>query len=313
MLFSFACCATSEPCKSDTIIIDGKTLVIERVVEYREPGSDSIPEPKDPKKDRVRTPSYWRFEALAGTSLFQEQGVDLQYQTLNSFVGKPGTIRPGGGVNILKGWQIAEDYEVEIGVGMSLSSLRNQHFAESQLDDSLWRFQSLESGQLDQILRYDFGFGSELDTLALELQASNFTQLTVEIPIRFGYTWNLDRRQQSLLAVKGGASLLLSQDLNGGPIVLLNEEGDYLYVSDLEITAPSTRVSALLMLEYRMRMGYQLPTWASFGVYFSPVLSPEFNDNDFVNYHSMRFGFVASLNIFSKANRNKTAQFASGK
>lgn len=298
-------------CVSDTIIIDGKTVVVERVVEYEKPVvDDGDDEPKKPKKD-IRHTSYFGGGIGPSMLLVNREVPNSEYQTLNQFIGCEGNARVGVRANGVFGWKWKK-FGVEIAPSLDLEWYKNQYFAESELDDSLYQFSSTENCVLNQITRHDLLIGVEFYDVEADLHRGPLFMMNLHLPINGVYYHRLNRTKH--LEFRAGVGPYWTLNLKGGPIVLLNEVAkieneqvlfEYVSASDLK---SRMAVKSIISVDWVIQPDHGVESYIAIGAWFSPSVTPHFVENALYNQTVTRFGVRVSFNTFLKRNRNKVAQ-----
>ncbi len=214
-------------CAPDTIIIGGKLLLVERELLYDTLSQQTVQEPVEPKKvKKRRKPDTWRlyFEAKPGLSFDELRSETPGYLTVNQFVGQ--SQQRIGGMSIALGAQRRikhSDLRFVFGIGIDYLQGANRIFDLNELNDSLYKFDSPEVGQLDWIERNRFPIGAELDTVSLTLRNAPFRTSWVNIPL--GVMWESELSKSVGLRFGAGADLRLLMNAEQVQIIELEQNG----------------------------------------------------------------------------------------
>lgn len=217
----------SATCAPDTIIIGGKLLLVERELLYDTLSQQAVQEPVEPKKvKKRRKPDTWRlhFEAKPGLSFDELRSETPGYLTVNQFVGQ--SQQRIGGMSIALGAQRRikhSDLRFVFGIGIDYLQGANRVFDLTELNDSLYKFDSPEAGQLDWIERNRFAIGAELDTLPLTLRNAPFRTSWINIPL--GVMWESELSNAVGLRFGAGADLRLLLNSEQVQIIELEQNG----------------------------------------------------------------------------------------
>lgn len=306
VLFCFAsvCKASGLVCANDTIIIDGKTVVVERVVEYEDPIVVE-PDKKDNDDKPVRRHVGYAGGGIGPSILMVNREVpNSAYQTLDEFIGCPGNLRVGARAHGLYGrkWK---KWGVEVAPSLDLEWYKNTFFSQSTLDDSLYQFSSPENCVLNQITRHDLVIGVEFYDVEAQLNRSPLFMMNLHLPVNAVYFHKIDRENH--LELRAGLGPYWTLRMVGGPIVLMNENAEYEYVSESELQN-TVAWNGLISADWVIKPDHGVESYIAFGAWFSPSFSPHFEENSLYNQTVTRFGARVSFNTFFKRNRNKVAQ-----
>lgn len=284
-----------EPAKSDTIIIDGKLVVVNRIVQYE---NDDVQE--EPTFDRSTDYRFsWGINVLPNLSYGIVQGTG-ELESLTSFTGTNWSGEPGfdGSVNS----KIYKDSDTfySLGLGFSLLKFQNEFFSESSLHDSLWKFESFETGTIDQITIYHFDIGPETDTIHIELHDSDLAITALRVPMSVG--WFLpDGKKSNSWVVETGLVHHFVVSKTGGPVVLLNQNAEraFYLAENIGIRKYGLSVFAAAGRKWRLDgVGRRDKVSASVkGFLEAPILGVTDKSSD-VSLKYFKFGVQLSLNIF---------------
>lgn len=281
--------------KSDTIIIDGKLVVVNRVVEY-----DDGDEPEKPKHEpRTDRRFSWGLNVLPNYIIGSVKGTG-DMQSLGQFVNKDwkGELGFDGSINV----RMYDDYDVfySLGVGYSLFKFNNDFFSISELDDSLWRFETLTDGDLTQITLHRFDIGSETDTLAVELKESDITLTAFRVPMSIG--WYLpDGKSANARVVEAGLVHHFVATKTGGPVVLLNENAETQFQIAENLGVRSYGLSAFVAGGWKWRLtgvGRRDKVSASIRGYIEAPLLGVTDNSAGVGLRYFKAGLQLCLNVF---------------
>lgn len=241
MLLSVCCIANSEilAAPSDTLIVDGKKVVVNRVVEYDTVSVREFRDPSEVKRPRNAVPWLLGLEGGATANISQFQSDLNTLLTVDEFTNRK--LRYSVGVNALfyGGIILSDNWSVMTGVGYNSLSMPYSTFDSAQLHDSLYRFESESKGELSQITRYDYGdLGAELDTIQVSLSDENLELSYLEFPLLFNYTpqfrqskWNLDFQ----FGVQ--AQILLDSSTPDVPVIAENGDNEFVPESGQRLTS----------------------------------------------------------------------------
>lgn len=280
---------------SDTIIIDGKLVVVNRVVQYHD---------DDPKEEPKHEPSTdyrfsWGMNILPNLNYGSVQSTG-ELESLQSFIDKSwsGELGFDGSIN----GRIYQDYDrfYSIGLGFSLFKFQNEFFSLSSLDDSLWKFESLEPGTISQITLDQFDIGFETDTLDITLRESDLTLTAFRVPMSIG--WYLpDGKKPTAWVVETGLVHHFVVTETGGPIILLNEQTDHTFNVAESIGVRKYGLSAFAAAGMKWRLtgvGRRDKVSASVRAYVEAPLFGVTDKSEEIALKYFKFGFQLSLNVF---------------
>jgi hypothetical protein len=284
-----------EPLASDTIIIDGKLVVVNRVVQYQD---------EDPKEDPPYEPSTnyrisWGMNILPNLNYGSIQSTG-ELESLQSFIEKPwsGELGFDGSIN----GRIYQDYDrfYSVGLGFSLFKFQNEFFSLSSLDDSLWKYESFDPGNISQITLHRFDIGSETDTLDITLRESDLTLTAFRIPMSIG--WYLpDGKKANSWVVETGLVHHFVVTETGGPVILLNRETDHTFNVAENIGVRKYGLSAFAAAGMKWRLtgvGRRDKVSASVRGYVEAPLFGVTDKSTDIALKYFKFGFQLSLNVF---------------
>jgi hypothetical protein len=303
MLFFFAPnlnASIFEACLADTIIIDGKTVVVEKVIDPEEeiPDTDD-PTPKDPtplKKPHFYAGSELDFPGLNISSIKSKSGLEA----LDNFVYPLPGVKPNTSLHIYGGYQINKYVSVETGFGFTIQSMRSTLFSQSQLKDSLIGFQSPGRGQLQQIIIADFGIGGEQEIHDLELRKENFVWTYFSVPLRFTAFVPTNNRDVKWM-FQGGAVYQFARTKSGQSgtsLLLVNSQGDYQFYSENELAIKSTWLSLYASAGYQWEMQHRQEAYFTLKAFVSPqILGPTGPDSP-VDISRWNGGVTIGINKF---------------
>jgi hypothetical protein len=259
------CCAFlgSDASVADTIIVDGKKVVVNKeVVEVDDSlfTNHSEQDPKDPLKGARKPPKPKK--PGAGLSIGVIGGMNLMYatsstnaagfQTLGEFVSEDKSLKLNGLYGIKLDYRINMNWQIGVGAQFWKANVFNQFFDESELTtDSLLGFLSLEQGTLSQYYSYPVGPGNETDTTQFNLVNSDLHIKSLDIPIIGRYHFiNKENRgrsaPQSGWSVGAGFLVTLYGEASGGPFQLVNASGEYVQLHTDDLNIPSFAINPIL-------------------------------------------------------------------
>jgi hypothetical protein len=170
---------------SDTIIIDGERISIQRDPEYVD--IDSL-------SDSFRKPDInYGFSVMPFVNVLLTHG-HISYagegtQYLNDFISKGDSwsLGPGFGINV--GKELDSHFSASLGFSWNLSTLKNKFVdIETLQDGETYSFESFGKGELSQIINVFIDPGYELDTFPVLLKESNYELQTRDLVLRLKYS-----------------------------------------------------------------------------------------------------------------------------
>lgn len=183
LLFCFQGFALAMSCPGDTIIVDGKPVIVERRVSYQ---SDSNSQEEEPRKKRILRTYIGSFGMAGGLNQSWQYGQN-EFATVSEFVGRRLGRKPLFRAEALFGFETADTWLFEGGLSLSYLSVPERYFVGSALNDSLFNFAISPDRLLDQITRERVLTGAEFYRLPVELKDGSYTQLGVEVPLQVMY------------------------------------------------------------------------------------------------------------------------------
>ena len=212
---------------ADTLIVDGKKVLINRVIEYDTVRVENGREPSEIKRPKSAVPWLLGIEggALATGSVLESDLNNLQ--TIDQFIDQPVRFSVDPAAVVYGGLILSDQWSVMVGFGVRNIKARFTHFDTQQLDDSLHRFESFEDGELSQITRYDYGdLGAELDTFSLTLSDQEIVLGYLEIPLLFNYSMALPKSRDWRLDFQFGLQAQFLYKKSTSDLLLISENAD---------------------------------------------------------------------------------------
>ncbi|MCB0760626.1 MAG: hypothetical protein KDC12_03815 [Flavobacteriales bacterium] len=304
LLFSFVLTGWSFlEVPSDTIIIDGKLVVVNRQVEY-----DTLSTQDEPVKEIKKQYHKWglNIDIGGGPAWVTDKSALDGFQSLHQFTGKRGVVgssfRGGGSVSFH--WDKKDNrWFVQAGVHINVVNLPNSFFAESTLDTALTGFYLNANKEVEQIVTYVYDIGTENDTLPLKLIKSNLNVMELRFPVSFTYLFPTESRSRSITAEVGLMNgLILSH--TGGPFSLISQNGSYQYVADTDLHLRGYRPNPFVSVGITQNLGrnQRTITWNPefyAHVRFIPgITTLNIGDDIMLNHHDVQL--VVGLRFFLK-------------
>lgn len=257
LLFLFALVANANPnCDSDTLIVDGRLVVVNRIVEY-----DTLEVPEVPTEE-IKRKNYRlgiNVEFKGGPSFSRQKAEMDDLVSINDFRGKK--VNTGGAFQGLvslsyhrKDNRNKESWYVKVGLGLGVTTISNQFFPESELDTALWKFDLDADNNIRQIIRIQYDIGAEIDTAEIKLRRSNISLISLDLPVSYGYVIPTENKKIQLTAEIGVVNRFILSKA-GGPILLLNSNADYDYVSVEDLQLKSYLIEPFVSVGAKISLG----------------------------------------------------------
>ena len=218
----------------DTIIVDGRQVVVERRVTANHPEQDPA---SDTKHWRIIRRYIGGVGGGIGATLATQNSQTAGFETMDEFVGRPTSARVAFHAGLTFGYEAAEKWLLETGIFLGYTSVRNHYFVGSALGDSLVAFASPEFGALNQIRRYQYEIGEEWYTDPVVLRKGNYAQITADVPVQLLTRLPAARGSKILWLAGGGVRTRFLLNATSTNWVMLNEGGGYRFL-DLEDISP---------------------------------------------------------------------------
>ncbi len=175
---------------SDTIIIDGERISIERDPEYV--NVDSLEESY--RKPHVElgfcVMPYVNILLTHGHISSVGDGTDYIKDVVS--LGESWSLGPGFGLNVEK--KLDSHFSASLGFSWNLSKVKNKYVDISSLrEGETYKFESFEEGKLSQIINVFIDPGYELDTFPVKLIDSDFELQTRDVVLRMKYNTGTSR------------------------------------------------------------------------------------------------------------------------
>ena len=296
LLFSFflafqaEASATPLILENDTIILGGKTLIVEREVVYDSSSTSSNQlDPEEKERPRLKL-GTWRigFDVSGYAPIDGMKSKVDGYSSLNAFVGPD--LRRGSGMGVGGHVERAvgrDGFLIHSGLAIDFVNGFNYTLDQTQLDDSLMSFASFDKNTLDQILLFRYDIGSETDTVEMTLSQEAIQTSWLRLPIGLVYEREINRE----FTLRAGIFADVRMFLNGKSpdIYLLPDRGSepILYqTSELEKDDIYNRFSITPRLSIGGRFKMDRRWWflatLNGGFPFNPM-----RENDFIEYRSI--------------------------
>lgn len=271
----FLCSAfvrAGEVCPSDTIIVDGRTVVVERQVHFdkepQEPGDTS------PTKHILRK-YIGGMHVNFGAAISTQSSGWVGFETLDQFVGKERGAHLQFGTGLVFGYETGEKWLFEGELALGYTSVRNRYFVGSALGDSLVAFASPEAGSLRQIQHHQLDIGEEWYNDPVDLRRGSYSQLTADLPVRCMRIFDAKRGSKVRWMVGLGVRVRYMLSPVASNWVLLNKEGQYEFIDVDEIAPRALQLDAGITGGMRLLLNKRSQSHLSFRAYLNaPVLGP---------------------------------------
>ena len=284
---------------SDTIILDGRIVEIDRRVEVDTVWVDP-PTPTETEKTRV---GVWEIEGFVGArfSRYRASSLITELDPLEIFVEDKVQVVAGFdiAVEMRRSWN--EKWALRSGIGLAYQGWNGADTDPSSFSDSLFRFYSPEPGQLYQIERIRYpDLGTETDTIAQPWSNSEFRYWSLEIPLIASYIVPVREWGRSH-HFEAGAGLVNRLNLlnRSGSVMMLNEEGAFEKVERNDLERPTLSVLG------RVELGWYYTSKKSqnsLGVraYFQTPFKPVSFSGDQLELQGSESGLGVFLRFFCK-------------
>lgn len=290
-LLPFAAVAESAVC--DTIILDGKQLIVEQEVTY-----DTIP-PAKADKPIKRNYGNWRFGwQFEGGSAMSNLKFDFDgYESVNEFSGNPTRFGPAAGFSVLTEKKLSKGWTINAAVGVDRWSAPIRTFDSNQLDDSLFRFYSPEKGRIDQITLYRYELGEEYDTLQMKLSENAVNINFFHLRIQAGKEVFL--KKDRVFRVAAGAELLLALSSSKPDMIFVPNKGRQLltYEAQNSYAIKKTLVVPRIEVGYRLRIDKSL--WFDVGLFSKLLIHPLESNQTPISLSGSTFGVSLAVLLYT--------------
>ncbi|MFT4682872.1 MAG: hypothetical protein ACI80P_000662 [Flavobacteriales bacterium] len=288
---------------NDTIVLDGKTVIVQREVTI-DTVSTTIAHPLDEKKRKKRLDfGTWRggFRAEGYVPIDILTSKEQGYSSVNAFVGADRRRGNGSGIMLFIERGVGKrGFSFNSGVGIDFITGTNFNFDINELNDSLLTFANFVPNQLDQILLLRYELGSEFDTLRVNLENNPFKTTWLRVPL--GMLWEREINKDVTMRFGGGVNLRF---------LLANERPDVVFLPDLgkEIRAISSQdeswsyktVSATPFLSGGVRFSMDRNWWLDLGLKGGFPFNPIHSNAAGVEYQSILLsGNAGVMYLFGK-------------
>lgn len=284
---------------ADTIILDGQIVQIERKLEVDTVWLNSDP-PEELKSDLEQS---WEFQFELGPRFYRYRSSSKlpELTPLEIFVEEPSRAVVGYHLGAEFRYTRNNKWSLRSGIGFANEEWRAADFNLENLNDSLFRFYSPESGVLKQIIRIRYpDLGAETDTLDLPFSTNRFRYASIEIPLIFTYIVPV-REWGKSHHFEVGAGLINKILLfsRSNDLVLLNELGEFRKLKADELKLSSFR--ALGRAEIAWYYSWmRSPLTAGLRAYFqTPFTRPELKESVF-ELQGSESGLSVFLRVFIK-------------
>jgi hypothetical protein len=262
----FAVASVSEALK-DTIIIDGKILVVEQDVSY-----DTLNHQASRKKPR-KTHNGWRlgWEFEGGSSLSYVNTPFEGYKTVNEYTGRITRYAPASGFSVLAEKEFPS-WTLRFGFGLDSWIAPVRSFDVNQIDDSLYRFFSPEVNHLAQIVRYRYELGEELDTIPIQLSEQTFN--STNLHVRCTASKELKKTKTSFYRIGAGMEAVFALSQKRPDFILLANKGSKYFTPEANNTYRTAKWLIIPKFELGYRFKIQNKYWFDLGVYGKLLYRP---------------------------------------
>lgn len=279
LFFAFSAEATDHYCWSDTIIIGGKRLIVEREVSY-DTLNTTANQPEAEKAVRKRLSLGSLRLGFTGTGYVPLDQISAEvpgFSSVNAFTGPDRRPGSGMGTEVYMERQLGNSgWYAHTGVGMDVMTGFHLSFDTAVVDENLFAFASFSKNELDQILLYTYDIGSETDTIAINLSQEGFKSSWLRVPVGVVF----EREASASFVWRMGLFADLRLNLSGTTpdIVLIADRGGEMHFVDAELNSWKYRsfmVNPRLSLGGRWEMDrrWWLITQVEVAFPFSPIES----------------------------------------
>ncbi len=284
---------------NDTLIIGGKKVVVERVITY-----DTIPEVKEPtpdfKKPKLRKDHLFFFQAESGLNRGQLLHESSNLMSVAEMIGN--STRNGIYFKFEMGYEkpIKGQLNLKAGIGILGCQVVNYSFDTTELDDSLFRFESFAPDQLSQITRWRFDIGTETDTVPVNLVTNQIEQFYLSLPLQL--VWAQGRNQnkshwQRRNTAGLGASILYALNTPNAPLAAVSKVNDsYEVLNEQEYNFKKWVLAPNIFIGQRWLSKKGNSIWIQANASF-PFSTIETEESSFY-FNQQWLGLSAGLNIF---------------
>lgn len=263
LVLLFSCCSFLVRAEvSDTIIVDGKVVVVQREIVEVDPdefdhdttgnGNKEHPNTRRPKGPRKIGQGFSVGVNAGGGIMFGNVSTNASgFETLAEFISDNKSMYFSylihGGIN----YHFNKKWSIHTGVGLWSARMKNVYFKEEDLtQDSLLGFLSNSNGSLSQYYWFEVGPGAETDTTEMQLYDTDLKITSLDFPfvLRHTFTDNDSRGSGSKPNWFAGAGFVLTSfgAKSGGPFQLVNSSGDYQQLGITSLNVPSISVNPVL-------------------------------------------------------------------
>lgn len=293
LFFLLPLASLAESALRDTIIIDGKLLIVEQEVTY-----DTLPSAKTERPVK-RNYGNWRFGwQFEGGSAMSNLKFDFDgFESVNEFSGNPTRFGPAAGFSVLTEKKMRKGWTVNAAAGVDRWSAPVRTFDTNQLDDSLFRFYSPEKGRIDQITLYRYELGEEYDTLQLKLSESAVNINFFHFRIQAGKEVFLQKDRVFRFAA--GAEFLLALSSTKPDMIFIPNQGSQIlrYQSENTYAIKKTLVVPRLEIGYRLRIDKSL--WFDVGLFSKLLIHPLESNQTPISLNGSTFGVSLAVLLYT--------------
>lgn len=291
------------PAANDTIILDGKKVIVNREV-TTDTVTTTTPNPLEEKKQKKKLDlGTWRagFRADGYVPVCNLSAETEGYSSVNAYVGADRRRGNGSGIMFFAEREVGKrGFSLTSGFGVDFITGTNFSFNPDQLDDSLYSFANFTSNQLDQILLLRYELGSEFDTLKVNLEDSPFKTTWLRVPI--GALWERDINKDLTLRFGGGVDLRFLLASERPDVIFLPDLGkDYIWVSAEEEAWFYKSVTFTPWVSGGVRVAMDRNWWLDIGIKGGFPFKPIASNSRGIEYQSILLsGRIGVMYLFGK-------------
>lgn len=288
---------------NDTIILDGKKVIVEREITI-DTVATTIPNPLDEKKRKKKLDfGTWRggFRADGYVPVDVLTLDQSGYSSVNAYVGADRRRGNGSGIMLFAEREVGKrGFLLTTGVGVDFLTGTNFNFSPDQLNDSLYSFANFTSNQLDQILLQRYELGTEFDTLRVKLENNPFKTTWFKVPV--GALWERTINKDVVLRFGGGFDFRFLLANERPDVIFLPDLGkDYTWISSQEEAWFYKSFTATPWLSSGLRVSMDRNWWFDIGVKGGFPFSPIADNAVGMAYQSILFsGRVGVMYLFGR-------------
>lgn len=287
----------------DTLILDGRVVIIERQEQVDTVWVDPVvtpTEPEQPIKERI---GLWEFGAFVGGRFSRYRSISdvSRLNPLELFLEEKGKVVIGPDLcfEVRRSWK--EQIAVRTGLGLSYQGWDAANTDPAEFHDSLYRFYSPNPGELYQITQITYpDLGTETDTLSLNWSKSSFRYWSIEVPVIVSYIipvreWGKSHHFEAGAGVMNRLNIMTKS----GSVMLLNEDGEYQHIVEDNITVPQFLILGRAEIAWYYTIKRSKNTFGVRAYFQTPFRPIQLTDNQ-MSIQGSESGFGIFFRFFSK-------------